>query len=81
MTPEEKQKHEANSPAALQAQQIQAQNQSQLKQFQQQETLENQKQLGKATAEVTRQAISHGLASLETEGTPGNTGFGDVTAL
>lgn len=81
MTPEEKQKHEANSPAALQAQQVQAQKQSQQQQFEQQEKLEDQKQLGKATAEVTRQAISHGLANLETEGQPGNTGFGDVTAI
>jgi hypothetical protein len=81
MTPEEKQKHDANSPAALQAQQIGAQKQSQQAQFEQQEKLEDQKQLGKATAEVTRQAISHGLANLETEGTPGNTGFGDTTAL
>jgi hypothetical protein len=81
MTPEEKQKHEANSPAAIQQNQLQAQKQSQLSQFQHDETMENERQLGKATAEVTRQAISHGLANLETEGEPGNTGFGDVTGL
>lgn len=81
MTDEEKQKHDANSPAALQQQQIQAQQQTEQAKFEQDRKLEEQKQLGKATAEVTRQAISHGLASMETEGVPGNTGFGATTSL
>jgi hypothetical protein len=81
MTPEEKQKHDANSPAALQQQQLQANQQNQLQQFQQEEKLEDQKQLGKAGAEVLRQTTEHALTSEEVEGQPGNTGFGDVTGL
>lgn len=81
MTPEEKQKHDANSPSALQARQLQAQNQAQVQQFQHEEQLEDQKQLGKAGAEVLRQTTEHALQNEEVEGEPGNTGFGDVTNL
>jgi hypothetical protein len=78
MTDEEKQKHEANSPAALQQKQLQAQQQAQLAQFQQEEKLEDQKQLGKAGAEVLRQTTEHALTTPEVEGEPSSTGFGDV---
>ena len=81
MTNEEKQKHEANSPAALQQNQLQAQKQSQLSQFQHDEQMEDAKQLGKAGAEVLRQTTEHALTNMEVEGEPGNTGFGDTAAL
>jgi hypothetical protein len=81
MTPEEKQKHDANSPAALQQAQAQAGQQSQLQKFQQDKELEDQKQLGKAGAEVLRQSTQHALDSEMVNGTPGNTGFGSTTAL
>lgn len=81
MNREEKQKHDANSPAALQQKQLQAQNQMQLQKFQQDQTLEDQKQLGKAGAEVLRQTTQHALDSEEVNGEPGNTGFGSETNL
>ena len=81
MTPEEKKAHDDNSPANLQKNQLAAQQQTQLQQFQQEEKLEDQKQLGKAAAEVTRQVTEHALTNPEVEGEPGNTGFGDVTTL
>ena len=81
MTPDEQQKHDANSPAAMQANQLRAQQAMQLQQFQQEERLEDQKQLGKAGAEVLRQTTEKALTPLEVEGEPGNTGFGDVTSL
>ena len=81
MTNEEKQKHDANSPAALQQNQLQAQKQSQLSQFQHDEQMEDAKQLGKAGAEVLRQTTEHALTNMEVEGEPGNTGFGDTAAL
>jgi hypothetical protein len=81
MTPQEKQKHDANSPAALQQNQLQAQQQMGLQKFQQQQTLEDQKQLGKAGAEVLRQSTQHALDSEEVNGVPGNTGFGSETGL
>lgn len=81
MTPEEKQKHDANAPAALQQRQIAAQQQSQTAQFQHEKELEDQKQLGKAGAEVFRQTTQHALESEEVNGEPGNTGFGSTTDL
>ncbi len=57
MTPDEKKKHDANSPAALQAQQIQANQQATKAKFEQEQTLENQKQLGKAGNEAFRTSI------------------------
>ncbi len=81
MTQEEKQKHDANSPAALQANQMKAQQQMGLQKFQQEQTLEDQKQLGKAGAEVLRQTTQHALDSEEVNGQPGNTGFGSETVL
>jgi hypothetical protein len=81
MTPQEKQKHDANSPAAMQARQMQAQQQAQLQQFQHEETLEDQKQMGKAAHEVQRQALEQATTNQSVEGEPGNKGFGDTTAL
>jgi hypothetical protein len=81
MTPEEKQKHDANSPAAMQQAQMQGQQQAGLQKFQQEQTLEDQKQLGKAGAEVLRQSTQHALDSEMVNGEPGNTGFGSTTGL
>lgn len=81
MSPQQKQQHDANKPAAIAARQQQAQQQAQLLQFQHEEQLEDQKQLGKAGAEVLRQTTEHALQNEEVEGEPGNTGFGDITAL
>ncbi len=81
MTDQEKAKHDANSPASLQANQLKAQQQMGLQKFQQEQTLEDQKQLGKAGAEVLRQATQHALDSEEVNGEPGSTGFGSEANL
>jgi hypothetical protein len=81
MTPEEKQKHDANSPAAMQAQQLQAAQKQQQAKFEQEQTLENQKQLGKAGNEAWRASIEKSTAP-EIMGGPDQTqGFGSTTAL
>ncbi len=81
MTPDEVQRHDANSPAALQQRQLQGQQQMQLQKFQQEQQLEDQKQLGKAGAEVLRQSTQHALDSELVKGEPGNVGFGSETGL
>jgi hypothetical protein len=81
MTPEQVQRYEANSPAALQAQQLQAQQQMQTQKFEQEKQLEDQRQLGKAGAEVLRAATEHSLQSEMVNGQPGDKGFGSTTAL
>lgn len=77
MTPEAKQRHQANSPAALQQQKLQAAQTAQTAQFQHEEQLEDEKQLGKAGNEILRQTIEKAGTNEEVEGVPGNTGFGD----
>jgi hypothetical protein len=81
MTPERKQKMQQNSPAALQQQKLQAGQQAQLAQFQHEEVLENEKQLGKAGNEVLRQSIEQATTPEEVQGAPGGTGFGSTTTL
>jgi hypothetical protein len=81
MTPEEKQKHDSNSPAAMQAAQAKNAQVMQQKQFEQEQTLENQKQLGKAGNEAFRSSIEKSTAP-ELSGGPDQTqGFGATTAL
>jgi hypothetical protein len=80
MTPQEKQKHDANSPAALQQNQIKASQMSQQAQFEHEEKIEDQKQLGKAGNEAYRAAIEHSTAPPE-EGEPVTQGFGSETVL
>jgi hypothetical protein len=81
MTPAEKQKHEANSPAALQKAQMDNANAQAEKKFQQEQTLENQKQLGKAGNEAFRASIEKSTQP-ELMGGPEQTqGFGATTAL
>jgi len=69
MTKEEAQRYEANSPAAMQAQQLKAQQAMQAQKFQQDQQLEDQKTLGKAGAEVLRSATEHSL-NMEAAGQP-----------
>jgi len=82
MTPEEKQRHQANSPAALQAAQAASAERMQLAKFQQDQTMENQKQLGKAGNEAFRASIQKstqpGMGVGPTDQTQG---FGATTAL
>jgi hypothetical protein len=80
MTPEEQQKHQANSPAALQQAQAAAAEKAQQAKFEQEKTLEDQKQLGKAGNEGYRAAIEKatnpGMVGEDT-----TKGFGSQTAL
>jgi len=81
MSPEEKQKHEANSPAAMQAAQMKNAQTMQQQKFEQEQTQENQKQLGKAGNEAFRASIEKST-SPELMGGPEQTqGFGATTAL
>jgi hypothetical protein len=80
MNPQEIQRYEANSPAALQQNQAKAQQQAEAQKFAQQQQIEDQKQLGKAAAEVLRVSTEHSLASEDT-GQPGNQGFGSEVSI
>ena len=79
MTPQEAQRYEQNSPAALQAAQAKSAMDMQNQKFQQEQQLEDQRQLGKAGAEVLRQATEHSLAG--EMGQPTTQGFGSTTTL
>ena len=82
MTQDQIQKYEANSPAAMQAQQLKAQQAMQTQKFQQDQQLEDQKALGKAGAEVLRSATEHSL-NMEGAGEPSDNpqSFGSETTL
>lgn len=80
MTDEQKQQHQANQPGAIAAKQAQAQQQMQLRQFQQEQTLENQKQLGKAGNEAIRASIERATQPDYT-GDNQTGGFGATTAI
>jgi hypothetical protein len=81
MTPQEKQMHDANSPSALQAKQLAAQQQAQSEKFKQDQRLEDEKQMGKAANEVMRQVMEQATTPIEVTGEPGNKGFGSTTTL
>src|SRR5271157_7887 len=81
MTPDEKQRHQANSPAALQQAQAQSAMRMQAQKFQQEQTQEDQKQLGKAGNEAFRAAIEKSTEPEMETGEAGNTGYGSNTAL
>ena len=80
MTPQEKQKHDANSPAALQAAQAQAAQRAGVQKFQQEQQLEDQKQLGKAGNEGFRAAIEK-ATDPELMGGQTTQGFGSQTTI
>jgi hypothetical protein len=81
MTDEEKQKHQANSPAAMQQAQAASAAKMQAAKFQQEQTLENQKQLGKAGNEAVRASIEKSTEPAELGGPDQTQGFGSTTAL
>lgn len=82
MNPQQLKQYQENQPAQLQQRQLQAQQAMQTQKFQQEKELEDQKQLGKAGAEVLRSATEHSLGQLET-GEPSNSpqSFGAETTL
>lgn len=80
MTDQEKQKHDANSPAALQANQQKAAAMMGQQKFEQEKQLEDQRQLGKAGNEGFRAAIEH-ATSPQLQGENTTHGFGSVTAI
>lgn len=79
MTPQEAQRYEQNSPAAMQQAQAKSAMDMQRQKFEQEKELEDQRQLGKAGAEVLRQATEHSLAG--EMGQPTTQGFGATTTL
>ena len=82
MTQQETQRYDANSPAAMQQRQLQAQQAAQQQKFQQDQILEDQKTLGKAGAEALRSATEHSLG-METAGQPSESpqSFGSTTTI
>ncbi len=81
MTPEQLQQHQANSPAAIQAAQAKAQQSMADKKFQDQQTLENQRQLGKAGNEAFRASVEKSTKPSIMGGPEQTQGFGATTAL
>jgi hypothetical protein len=80
MTKAEKDKHDANSPAALQQAQAASAQKAQQAKFEQETQMENQKQLGKAGNESYRSALEHATQP-GLEGTETQKGFGSTTAF
>jgi hypothetical protein len=81
MTPAEKKKHDANSPAALQQAQQAHEDKMSQQNFEQEQEMEDRKQLGKAANQGYRTAIEHATQSELQQGEPGNTGEFSETAL
>ena len=81
MTPEQMATAKANTKAALMQMQLNAKQQSQTAQFQHEETMEDQKQLGKAGNEVLRQAVEQATTPEEVQGEPGGAGFGATDVI
>jgi hypothetical protein len=80
MTDQQTQEHKANSPAALAQQQAKAAQAQQAQKFQQEQVLENQKQLGKAGNEAIRASIEKATQPDYT-GENQVSGFGSETAI
>lgn len=76
MSPEEQQKHDANSPAATQAAQAQSMDAAGDKKFQQEQVLENQKEIGRAANRVLEKTMDHATSAEEITGQANGTGFG-----
>jgi hypothetical protein len=81
MTEDEKKKHDANSPAAMQAAQQKSALDMQAQKFGQEQTMENQKQLGKAGNEAFRASIEKSTQPAMMGGPDQTQGFGATTAL
>lgn len=80
MTDQQTQEHKANSPAALAQQQAKAAQAQQAQKFQQEQVLENQKQLGKAGNEAIRASIKKATQP-DYMGENQVSGFGSETAI
>lgn len=82
MTAQQLKMYQENQPAVLQQRQAQAQQAMATQKFQQEKELEDQRQLGKAGAEVLRSATEHSLGELDS-GEPSNNpqSFGAETTL
>lgn len=78
MSPEKQAQKQANSPAALQAQQAQQAAAASTTKFNQEQTLLNQKNEGRAANEVIRQGVEQAITPLELEGETSPRGFGDT---
>jgi hypothetical protein len=78
MTPEQKQKHAAKQPAAMQQAQAQAQGQMQDKKFQQEQEMQNQKDLGRAANEVLRLSTEKALEGEISGGPDQTSGLGSL---
>jgi hypothetical protein len=81
MTDAQKQQHQANSPAAIQAQRAKQEQAAAVQKFQQQQTLQQEEQLGRAGAEAIRQTTEAALNPVEVSGEGGNVGFGATEGL
>ena len=78
MTDEQKKKHAAKSPAAMQQAQAQNAGQMQDKKFQQEQEMQNQKDLGRAANEVLRLSTEKALEGEVTGGPDETSGFGSL---
>lgn len=81
MTPQEQQQYQMNTPAALQQQKAQQAQQMQQQLFQQKEKLQDEAQLGRAGAEVMRQAVEQSMNADAVTGQPGGEGLGSETQI
>jgi hypothetical protein len=80
MTDDQKKKHAAKQPAAMQQAQAQAQGQMQDKKFQQEQEMQNQKDLGRAANEVLRLSTEKALEGEVSGGADETSGFGSQVA-
>jgi hypothetical protein len=78
-TAAQKQKSDANSPAAMAAAKQQGAQSAQTAQFSHEQQMEDQKQIGKAANQVLRQTLEHATETEANTGEPGNVGFGSQT--
>lgn len=76
MTPQEQQKHDASSPSAMAQANAAAQGAAADKKFQQDQVLENQKEMGRAANRILEKTMDHATSAEEITGEPGGTGFG-----
>lgn len=78
MTPQEQQRAQANSPAAIAQMKLQAAQSQQTQQFQQKQALMDQENFGRSARDVIRKAIMESGNPEAVTGEPGGPGFGGV---
>lgn len=81
MSDEEKQRAQANSPAALARMKLQAVQAQQATQFQQKQALLDQENFARAGRDVLRHAVEAASTPEEIQGAPGGTGFGSAEGI